>query len=69
MGNLRKSLDKLKFDQRMVDWNYTEGLLTKEEYRKHLESLPDMSHKAVELTLEEETNGADGASHFNNSHN
>ncbi|MBK7844354.1 MAG: hypothetical protein IPJ71_11760 [Bdellovibrionales bacterium] len=69
MGNLRKSLDKLKFDQRMVDWNYTEGLLTKEEYRKHLESLPDMAHKAVELTLEEEANGADGDSHFNNSHN
>lgn len=54
MSGLRKALDQLKFDRRMVEWNYSEGLLKKEEYDEFLKSLPDLSHRAVELTLEED---------------
>ncbi|MCB0363064.1 MAG: hypothetical protein KDD35_10090 [Bdellovibrionales bacterium] len=54
MSGLRRALDQLKYDRRMIEWNYSEGLLVKEEYEKFLQSLPDLKHRAVELTLEDE---------------
>ncbi|MCB0385897.1 MAG: hypothetical protein KDD43_10935 [Bdellovibrionales bacterium] len=59
MGSLRKGLEQLKFDSRMTEWNESQGLLTKEEYQKHLDSLPDLSGRVVPLTLEDEANGSD----------
>lgn len=59
MGNLRKALDELKFDTRMRDWNENQGLVTRDEYNQHVEALPDLASRAVELKLEEESNGAD----------
>ncbi|MCB0363857.1 MAG: hypothetical protein H6624_15775 [Bdellovibrionaceae bacterium] len=59
MGSLRKGLEQLKFDSRMTEWNESQGIMTREEYQKHLDSLPDLSGRAVPLTLEDETNGSD----------
>ncbi len=36
---------KKKFDVRNIERNLREGVITEEEYRKFLESLPDVSHK------------------------
>jgi len=36
---------KKKFDVRNIERNLREGVITEEEYREFLESLPDVSHK------------------------
>ena len=36
-----------KFDIRTVERNLREGIITEEEYREFLESLPDASHKVL----------------------
>ncbi|MCC7406248.1 MAG: hypothetical protein IT288_17780 [Bdellovibrionales bacterium] len=59
MSRLSKALAQLKFDSRMTEWNQNQGLVTPEEVKKHLDSLPDLSSRALQLTLEDETNGAD----------
>lgn len=59
MSRLFKALEQLKYDRRMIQWNYAEGLLKKEEYQEYLKKLPDVSNNASELTLEDEWDGAD----------
>lgn len=59
MSSLSKALAQLKFDSRMTELNQKQGLLTTQELKKHLESLPDLASRAVQLTLEDEANGAD----------
>lgn len=36
-----------KFDIRNIERNLREGIITEEEYRRFLESLPDVSHKIL----------------------
>lgn len=43
MSDLSEALKKLKFDNRMVEWNIKQKVMTKEEYNKHLKSLKDVS--------------------------
>lgn len=43
----------IKFDARMIEYNLNRGLLTKEEYEKHLASLPDLSAQAEKIELDE----------------
>ncbi len=52
--DLQKVLEALKFDKRMAEWYMRRGLLTTEELKKHLESLPDLSAEAARFDLEEE---------------
>jgi len=52
MKNQRFQLD---YDVRVVDRNIREGDLTKEEYEKYLESLPDVESKGEWLQIETET--------------
>lgn len=40
---LKKEIDKLKFDKRMVDWNLAHGIISAEELKQHMSSLPDSS--------------------------
>ena len=69
MGSLKKALEELKFDIRMRDWNENQGLITQEEYNTYLNSLEDVASKAVELKLEEESNGADSIESYSTSEN
>lgn len=56
---------QLKFDSRMVDWNKSQGFLTEEEYKKHLNSLEDLATNADKLGSKE--NGSQGTGHVNGS--
>ena len=44
MSDLAESLNKLKYDKRMINWNLRQKLITKKEYEKHLAKLKDLSH-------------------------
>lgn len=53
--SLDKAIKNLKFDKRMVEWNLNNGLLTKEEYEKYVQQLPDLKEQVNLLDLEAET--------------
>lgn len=56
MSDLPEMLKRLKYDNRMVNWNLRQNILTEKEYQKHLKSLKDISHlKAEDLPEEEST--------------
>ena len=44
----------LKFDKRLLEWNLNNGQLSKEELKKHLEQLPDLSNRVDLLRMGEE---------------
>lgn len=54
MSDLPDMLKKLKYDKRMINWNLRQKLLTKEEYKKHLSKLKDLSHLKAENKSEED---------------
>lgn len=58
MVDLGKCLDNLKFDHRMVDWNVRQGTLSKDEWKKHVSSLPDLANQSEKLNFEFETDGS-----------
>jgi hypothetical protein len=51
--SLDKSLQAMKFDTRLVDINLRSGALTKEDLKKHIEQLPDLTDKCEKLNLED----------------
>jgi hypothetical protein len=64
MSYLQKQMSMLKFDKRLTELNYKSGILTPEEYQKHIESLPDRSSQASQIQLKSDgdaaqPNGAD----------
>ncbi len=44
----------LKFDKRLLEWNLNNGQLSKEELKKHLDQLPDLSNRIDLLRMGEE---------------
>lgn len=50
--NLGKALQALKFDNRMKDWNISQGTATKEELDAHDNGLQDLSDKCAPMDLE-----------------
>ena len=54
MTSLSKALENLKYDKRMVNWNQTQGLLTQAEYETYIQKLEDLSHKAQNITLDDD---------------
>lgn len=61
--DLQKVLEALKYDKRMAEWYLRRGLITKEELKKHLETLPDLANEAAHFDLEEEEETGNGAAH------
>ena len=51
--SLPKAVKNLKFDKRVTDWNIANDKLTKDEWTKHLEALPDMAGKTEQVTLQD----------------
>lgn len=49
--------DLIKFDSRMIEYNIARGIITKEEYQKHLATLPDLAAESTPLTLEDIDDG------------
>lgn len=48
---LKDALQIMKFDTRLVDLYIKNGTINKEEYKKHLESLEDLSHLASKVSV------------------
>lgn len=44
MKDLDKNLSQLTFDKRMIEWNITQGIISHEDVKKHIQSLEDLSH-------------------------
>ena len=53
MADLNQSLDSMKFDVRMRDWNMKQGHVKKEDLEKHIKSLPDSASSSEPVTLED----------------
>ena len=51
---LNKNLEKLKFDKRMIEWNFNQKLITYDDVQKHLESLEDASELSQPIFQEQE---------------
>ena len=51
---LKKAIDNLKFDARMLDINMKSQTLTAEDLKKQLEKLPDLSGACMPLEFEDE---------------
>ena len=41
-----KTLERQKFDSRLINWNIKRGVITEKEYQEYLKTLPDSSDKA-----------------------
>jgi hypothetical protein len=51
--SLDKALKALKFDARMLEFNVDNGVITKDELKAHLASLPDSGNNSEKLNIEE----------------
>ncbi|HVK61985.1 MAG TPA: hypothetical protein VM432_10560 [Bdellovibrionales bacterium] len=49
--SLSKEVEKLKYDKRLFEWHVSRGKLSKEDAKKHLDSLPDLSSNVEKVTL------------------
>lgn len=52
--SLFKAMKDLKFDKRLTEWNLMNGQLTKEEWKKHLDALPDLKDKSELIDIGED---------------
>lgn len=50
--SLKNAIDNLKYDSRMVEINLKNQSLTKDEYKKVLEKLPDLKSNAISVDLD-----------------
>jgi len=55
MSYLRKQMNFLRFDKRLLELNLKTGIITQEEYNQHLQSLQDMESRSEKLRLSSET--------------
>ncbi len=52
--SLKKALENLKFDKRLVELNLKLGHVTKAELAQNTKSLPDLENQCAKLDLEKE---------------
>lgn len=50
--SLAQANKNLKYDKRMTENKISAGEMTKEEWQKHLEQLPDLSHNVETFTMD-----------------
>lgn len=54
MASNQGSNKNTKFDKRLLEWNLNNGQLTKEELKKHLDELPDLSNRIEIMPMNDE---------------
>ncbi len=54
-----KAMNKMKFDTRLLEYNFSQGYISKEDYNKYLTQLEDCSH-LIEEDIEEDTAETEG---------
>ncbi len=52
--SLATEIERLKFDKRLTDWSLSRKKFSKDELKKHLDSLPDLSENVIRVELENE---------------
>jgi hypothetical protein len=50
--DLRKALDALKFDSRMLEWNLRNGVVTQKDFDQYLSQLKDEKDKCETVDLD-----------------
>lgn len=50
--SLDSALKSMKFDSRLLEYNLSAGIITKEEYEAYIKSLPDDSANSMPLKIE-----------------
>ncbi|AFY00712.1 hypothetical protein AB1A81_04935 [Bdellovibrio bacteriovorus] len=50
--SLAQANKNLKYDKRMTENKINAGEMTKEEWQKHLEQLPDLAHNVETFTMD-----------------
>ncbi len=58
--SLSKEIEKLKYDKRLADWHLSRGKISKEEYQKYLQSLPDSGGNVETFSLADSSLVGDG---------
>ena len=48
---LNNIIQDLRFDKRIVEWSIRYKITSREEYQKHLQSLPDLSDQKEDLIV------------------
>lgn len=61
--SLNKSMKNLKYDKRLTEWNITNNQMTREEWNKHLENLPDLANEVAPVALEDDGDEEEMATH------
>lgn len=56
--SLAKATKNLKYDARLLEKNLATGQISKEEYDKHLASLPDLAHNTETFTIDGKNHGS-----------
>ena len=50
--SLNVSIERMKFDTRMIDYNIKQEVVTLSEYKQHLSQLPDLADEALPIEFE-----------------
>lgn len=61
--SLAQANKNLKYDKRMTERNITVGDVSKEEWQKHLETLPDLASNAITFTIDGKTGSSADDNH------
>lgn len=61
--SLDKALKNNKYDKRLVEIHISRGIISREEYEKHLKELPDLSHNVETVGVSEADQADDSQQH------
>lgn len=61
--SLAQANKNLKFDKRMTERNINVGEMTKEEWQKYLETLPDLAHNVETFTIDGKNSSSEEEAH------
>lgn len=56
MKSLAGEIEKLKFDKRLTELEIKRKRMTKDEFKKYVDSLPDLADNVAKMDLDEKLN-------------
>lgn len=57
--SLDKAIREFKFDKRLIDQRLKNGEVSAEDYKKHLESLPDLANQCEKIDIDAQNDDND----------
>lgn len=61
--SLARASKEMRFDKRLIEKKIQRGEITREEYQKHLDALPDLGSKVEMISFEEQRNRREEVQH------